>query len=134
MEPDSAPVPLRVLVMDDDEMLLEVSAAALRKSGFEVAVAGDGAAAVELYRQALEAGRRFAAVILDLNIPGAMGGREALERLSALDPGVRAFVSCGNPEDPVVLKFREHGFAGVIEKPRFYLGGHLSERLHALLS
>lgn len=123
-----------ILVMDDDEMIREISGIALRRAGYEVAFAEDGAAAVARYQRSLEDGTRFVAVILDVNIPGRMGGREALARLLELDPQVKAFVSSGCPDDPAMVDHRALGFAGVIEKPDFYLKKALPDLLRELLS
>jgi CheY-like chemotaxis protein len=120
--------------MDDEESIRYVCALRLQKAGFEVCLAEDGAEAVALYRSSLESGTRFAAVILDLNVPGRMGGLEAVRALRDLDPGVKAFVSSGSADDPAVLDHRAYGFAGVIDKPHFYLRKNLAEELERLLA
>jgi CheY-like chemotaxis protein len=107
----------RVLVMDDEEIVTRTAKRMLQKLGYEVEVAGDGAEAVVLYRQACEQGRPFAAVILDLIVPGGMGGCQTVERLLDLDPGVRAIVSSGYSTDPVMSGFLEYGFVAMIDKP-----------------
>lgn len=133
MEADRSAANTPILIMDDTEMILECARIFLGKAGFEVSCATSGAEAVELYRAGLASGRRFAAVILDVNVPGGPGGPETLQALRALDPQVNAFVSSGNPEDPAITNHRALGFAGVIEKPDFYLRPALAERLRALL-
>ena len=85
--------------------------------GFESKVACDGEEAVALYREAAAAGRPFAAVILDLTVPGAMGGIECLRRLRAFDAGVRALVSTGYASDLVMSAHEEYGFCAVVPKP-----------------
>lgn len=134
METDGNARKVRVLVMDDEESMREVCELTLRKAGCEVCLAADGVEAVALYRSSLEVGTRFDAVILDLNVAGRMGGREAMRALLAIDPAVKAFVSSGCPEDPVVLDYRAHGFAGVIDKPGFYLKKSLAEELERLIA
>jgi CheY-like chemotaxis protein len=111
----------KVLVMDDDEMVRFVAGETLKRYGFEVEFANDGSQAVELYRQHHQAGVPFAAVILDLNIPGGMGGEEAMKRLLEIDPAAKGYVSSGRTDDPVMIDFRNFGFSGTIEKPYFYL-------------
>lgn len=107
----------RVLVMDDEEMLLVLAARALRKFGYEPVLAKDGAEAIQLYRTALDTTQPIAAVILDLTVPGGLGGRETMQRLREIDPHVRAIVSSGYSNDPVMAAFRDYGFSGVVAKP-----------------
>lgn len=107
----------RVLLMDDDAAIRSLVSRLLRQLGYDVEAVADGAAAVERYRQAQEAGRPFDAVIMDLTIPGQMGGREAITHLRALDPGVRAIVSSGYSDDPVMADYARYGFCGVLSKP-----------------
>jgi CheY-like chemotaxis protein len=117
----------KVLVMDDDEMVRFVAGETLKRYGFEVEFASDGSQAVELYRQHRLAGAPFAAVILDLNIPGGMGGEEAMQRLLEIDPAAKGYVSSGRTDDPVMVNFRDFGFSGTIEKPYFYLNKELMQ-------
>ena len=106
----------RLLLMDDEEQIRRTAAALLGQLGYEVALAADGETALALYREAA-AKRPFDAVILDLTVPGAMGGKECLEALRAMDPSVKAIVSSGYSTDPVMAAYRKHGFAGVVAKP-----------------
>ena len=117
----------KVLVMDDDEMVRFVAGETLKRYGFEVEFASDGAEAVELYRERRLAGAPFLAVILDLNIPGGMGGEETMQRLLEIDPGAKGYVSSGRTDDPVMVNFRDFGFSGTIEKPYFYLNKELMQ-------
>jgi CheY-like chemotaxis protein len=117
----------RVLVMDDEEVVTRTLKRMLTKLGYDVEVTADGAQAVERYRLAAEQGRPFMAVILDLVVPGGMGGLETLERLRQLDAGVRAIVSSGYSTHPVMSEFLKHGFLAMIEKPY-----HLEELRTAL--
>lgn len=107
----------RLLFMDDEESIRQMAMILLRRFGFEVTCAADGAQAVQLYRQAQENGEPFSLVMMDLTVPGGMGGREAIAQLRRLDPKVRAIVSSGYSSDPVLANFREHGFCGVAAKP-----------------
>jgi len=107
----------RVLVMDDEPDILSFSHVVLKRLGYEAELARDGAEALRRYREAAEGGRPFSAVIMDLTIPGGMGGKEAVKRLLELDPQARAIVSSGYSNDPVMAEFQKHGFRGVVAKP-----------------
>ncbi len=107
----------RVLLMDDEPAIREVTGMMLRMNGYRVACAADGEEALELYRAARDAGEPFDLVIMDLTVPGGMGGVEAMERLLALDPSVRAIVSSGYSNDPVMSDHAARGFVGVLPKP-----------------
>jgi len=107
----------RVLIMDDEEMLRDLVARMLAHLGYETAVAADGATAVRMYHEAREAGRRFDLVLLDLTVPGGVGGAEAVRQLRAVDPTVRAVASSGYSSDPIIAHFRDYGFAGALAKP-----------------
>ena len=113
------PIPLvsRALVMDDDPAVRGVAVAALERAGLEVASAADGAEAISAYRRAMNEGRPFALVLLDLTVCGGMGGKEAMKHLLELDPSVRAIVCSGYSSDPVMSDHRRYGFADVVCKP-----------------
>ena len=87
---------------------------------------------MERYRQAQEAGETFDAVILDLTIPGGMGGKHTVTRLLALDPSAAVIVSSGYSNDPVMAEFRRYGFQGAVSKP--YQLKDLSAVLHEVLA
>ncbi len=107
----------RVLVMDDEEIILDISKKMLSRMGYYVEIAQTGEETISLYKGAMERGVPFDCVIMDLTIPGGMGGRETLSILKEYDPGVAAIVSSGYSNDPVMSKFKEYGFAGVSGKP-----------------
>jgi PAS domain S-box-containing protein len=107
----------RILAMDDEEMIRGLIQEMLHRIGYEVELANDGEEAIEIYRRALAAGRPFDAVILDLTVPGAMGGKEAIGRLCEIDENIKAIVSSGYSIDPVMSNYKEYGFCGVVEKP-----------------
>jgi len=111
------PHSLRVLVMDDDEMIRTVSADILRTLGYSVDFASDGREAMASYQQAQSDNRPFDVVIMDLTIPGGMGGKEAIGRLLAIDPLAKVLVASGYSNDPVLSNYTEYGFVGRIVKP-----------------
>ena len=103
--------------MDDEKFIREVAIQMLSKIGYEVAVADDGNQAVEMYRQAQKSGEPFDTVIMDLTVPGGMGGKMAIQKLKKLDPNVKTLVSSGYSNDPIMSNFRDYGFQGVVKKP-----------------
>ena len=122
----------KILVMDDEDMVRKLLRDTLAVYGYEVTTAADGTMAIELYKEASESGNPFDAVIMDLTIPGGMGGLEAVQRLTEFDPDVRAVVSSGYSNDPVMTNFRESGFSGVIAKP--YRMSKLNSVLHDVIN
>ena len=100
--------------------------------GYEVMLARDGADAVRMFAAARDEGVPFDLVVLDLTVPGGMGGREALQQLRAIDPKVRAIVASGYSEDPVMAHYAEHGFVGVMAKP--YTAQQFDDVLQAVLA
>lgn len=115
----------RILVMDDEEAIRTLVALMVEKLGYEVECACDGAQAVELYLRARESGHRFNAVLLDVTVPGGMGGKEAAVELRTIDPSVKLIVSSGYSDVLVMSEFRKYGFDDVIRKP--YTLAQLSE-------
>jgi PAS domain S-box-containing protein len=107
----------RILVMDDEDIVRTVASDMLNSLGYEVEVAGDGAEAIALFSKARASGKGFDAVIMDLTVPGGMGGKEAVKRLIEIDPAAKAIVSSGYSNDPVMADYGKYGFAGVIAKP-----------------
>jgi CheY-like chemotaxis protein len=107
----------KVLLMDDEQIILDVTLEVLRFLDYEVMFARDGAAALSLYKQEKEAGVPFDLVILDLSVPEGLGGKDAIALLKAYDPSVKAIVSSGYSHDPVVQDFHQYGFSGRLSKP-----------------
>ena len=106
-----------VLLMDDEKIVLEVASEMLGYLGFEVTTAGSGEEALELYDAARERGEHFDLVMLDLTVSGGMGGEETIRRLRETAPSVRAIVSSGYSNNPVMSDYRSYGFNGVVAKP-----------------
>jgi PAS domain S-box-containing protein len=107
----------RILLMDDDADVRQIAAQMLQELGFEVVVAADGAEALAIYRAARERPEEFAFVVLDLTVPGGMGGVACAAELRQLDPDVRLVVASGYSVDPVMAHPEEHGFTAVVAKP-----------------
>lgn len=124
--PDAAPEPAqsapgsrraRILVMDDEEQVRETMRMMLSRSGHEVITAGEGREAVALYGNAAVTADPFDLTIMDLTVPGGMGGKEAVREILALNPLARVIVASGYSNDPVMANFRQYGFSGAIAKP-----------------
>ncbi len=107
----------KVLLMDDEQIIIDVTNEVLRFLGYEVVFARDGAAALEIYKREKSAGMPFDVVILDLSVSDGMGGKETIENLRAFDPAVKAIISSGYSNDPVVQDYTKHGFVGRLNKP-----------------
>ncbi|MEE9611458.1 MAG: ATP-binding protein [Desulfatiglandales bacterium] len=121
----------KVLFMDDEEIIRNIIGEMLGHLGYDVEFAKDGLEAIELYKRSKETGSPFNAVILDLTIPGGMGGVEAIQKLLEIDPQIKAIVTSGYSHDPVMTNFDEYGFSGVISKP--YKIENLNRNLHEVI-
>ncbi|MFY9271137.1 MAG: GAF domain-containing protein [Candidatus Manganitrophaceae bacterium] len=121
----------RVLVMDDEEAVRKVAGQILAYLGYEVDAVEDGGAAVARYEEAKRSGRPFDLVLMDLTVPGKMGGKEAIRKLLEIDPNAKVVVSSGYSNDPIMAEYSKYGFKGVITKP--YRAADVSKILHDLL-
>ena len=117
--------------MDDEETIRRGMSEVLTRLGHSITLAADGEEAVRLYQQRLASGRKFDVVILDLTVPGGVGGYEAMARLRQLDPGIRAIASSGYSDNPVMARAAELGFAGILPKP--YTPSELSDAIARVL-
>jgi len=106
-----------VLVMDDEEMIREIAAEILDYLGYKATTCTRGEEAVALYKSAWESGAPFFAAIMDLTIPGGMGGKLAAEKILEFDPDARLIVSSGYSVDPVMAQYKSFGFCGAVGKP-----------------
>ena len=122
----------KILVMDDEEIIRDVTGEMIEVLGYEVEFAKDGAEAIELYKKAKESAQPFEAIIMDLTIPGGMGGKETIQELIEIDPEIRAIVSSGYSNDPIMADYRKYGFCGVIAKP--YKIKELGEILYKVIT
>jgi PAS domain S-box-containing protein len=120
-----------ILVMDDEDFIRKLASDMLRKIGYTVKVAKDGEEAIQLYKQAIESGQAFDAVILDLTIPGGMGGKETIQQLLLIDENVKAIVSSGYSNDPAMSNHSRYGFKKAVKKP--YLIQEISEALQSVI-
>jgi len=107
----------RILVMDDEEMIRTLSRNMLKLSGLTTDTVKNGEEAIKFFQAAIKSGKPYDVVILDLTIPGGMGGEETSKNLLVLDPKVKIFVSSGYSSSPVVSNYWEYGFVGSIPKP-----------------
>ncbi|MEW6380884.1 MAG: PAS domain S-box protein [bacterium] len=121
----------KVLVMDDQQMIRNMAGQMLTRLGYRVEFAANGEEAIDLYRKAKESEDAFVAVILDLTVPGGMGGKKAVQKLLEIDPDVRAIASSGYSDDPIMTEYRKYGFKGVVTKP--YETKELSEVLYKVI-
>ncbi len=107
----------RILVMDDEESIRNLSKQRLGRLGYESELAKDGAQAIELYKKSMDSGQPFDLVILDLTIKGGMGGKDVIKELLKIDPKVKAIISSGYSNDSVMTNFTIYGFTGILPKP-----------------
>lgn len=121
----------KILVMDDEAMIRELTGNLLDHLGYDVDFAEEGQTAVRKYKIALDASTPYDAVILDLTIKGGMGGRETIGELKKLDPNVKAIVSSGYSDNPVIANYADYGFCEVVAKP--YEVVEFSRKIHRVV-
>ncbi len=116
-EKDDRQRPARILVMDDEDLVKKVVKSQLEYLGHTVLFAGDGREAVEQYQNSLATNRKIDCVIMDLTIPGGIGGKEAVQDILAIDPNAKVIVASGYFNDPVMADYQKYGFLSAISKP-----------------
>ncbi len=103
--------------MDDEDMVGEIACQMIEYLGYKALRVADGADAIKEYKKHREDGDGFQAVIMDLTIPGGMGGEEAVGKILKIDSEAKVFVSSGYSTDPILINFQKYGFSGGIAKP-----------------
>ena len=122
----------KILVMDDEKIVRDVIISMLKHLGYNANGSEDGNEAIMLYKKAMKANSPFDIVIMDLTIPGKMGGKKAVKKLLEIDPSARVIVSSGYSNDPIMANYKQYGFKGFITKP--YKIEELSEILHEMIT
>ncbi len=107
----------KILVMDDDRFIRDILGRMVDRLGCRSSLAADGNEAVFLYQEAMDSGHPFDAVIMDLTVPGGMGGKDAVRRILRVDPEATVVVTSGLPNDTVLKEYKRFGFRGSIAKP-----------------
>ncbi|MBU5638966.1 PAS domain S-box protein [Geomonas sp. Red69] len=121
-----------ILVMDDEAMIRAFAERMLSELGYQVTTCSDGAEAITLYKKALQSGSAFTAVIMDLTIPGGMGGKDAAQQILAVDAAANLIVSSGYSNDPIMADYQAYGFSAAVAKP--YRINDLGQILISLLN
>lgn len=103
--------------MDDEDLVCEIAEQILDFLGYDVVISRDGAQALQLYKEKFDQGSRYDAVIMDLNIPNGIGGKDAVNDLLKIDADAKVIVSSGYANDPIMEDPRSFGFSGCLAKP-----------------
>jgi DNA-binding NtrC family response regulator len=122
----------RILLMDDEDMIRNITGLMLMRLGYDSEVSQEGSEAILIYQQAMNSTCPFDAVILDLNVTAGLGGLDTIKALKAIDPQVKAIISSGFSNDPVMMRFKEYGFQGTLPKP--YKMEDIKEELHKVVA
>ena len=117
--------------MDDEKDVRDTVGSMLKRLGYDVSYSTDGEEAIDFYTHAMQSKSKYDAVILDLTIPGGMGGKQTISKLRELDPEIKAIVSSGYSNNPVMSDYKSYGFSGILAKP--YTLSQLSKVLDDLV-
>ena len=117
MNPTSEGVKGRIILMDDDESIREIAYEIIQALGYDIDCVKEGKELIDMYKEAMAENIHIDAVILDLTVPGGMGGKEAIQKLNEIDPNVFGIVSSGYSNDPIMSVYQDFGFKAVIVKP-----------------
>ena len=107
----------KILIMDDDVIVRTVMETLLKKAGYSPVGVSGGTQTLEIYAEALSQKEPFLITIMDLTIPGGMGGRETVRKLREIDPQAKVIAFSGYSNDPIFSNYEKHGFDGVLAKP-----------------
>lgn len=107
----------KILVMDDEEQLRTIIKLMLTRMGFDVVLAKDGVEALQLYTDSLHSQAPIDLIIMDLTVPGGMGGKEAARKILEVNSDAKIIVASGYFNDPVMARYKEFGFCAAVEKP-----------------
>jgi len=108
---------INILLMDDEEIIRDVATSMLNLLGYNVELAVNGEEAIEKYKAFMEKGKKFDLVIMDLTVPGGIGGKEAIKEMKKIDSSIKAIVSSGYSTDPIMSNYKKYGFEGKLLKP-----------------
>ncbi|QTA93018.1 ATP-binding protein [Desulfonema magnum] len=122
----------KILVMDDQEPILKMVGRMLKSMGYKTAFSADGSQAIKMYKKAQTTEDAFDAVILDLTVPGGMGGLKTIIELLKIDSNVKAIASSGYSNDPIMSNYEDYGFCGIVPKP--YTKSQLAEILNNIFA
>jgi len=122
----------KILFMDDQASIRKMMVTMLAHLGYEVEFAQNGSETIKMYKIAKEKGQPFDAVILDLTVPGEMGGEYTMQKLLDIDPEVIAIITSGYSNKPIMSEYKKYGFSGAITKP--YTMDKLAETLSGVIS
>jgi CheY-like chemotaxis protein len=103
--------------MDDQEIVRETVSSLLEQLGHEIVMAADGVEAIDMYRKSFRSENHIDLLIMDLTVPGGMGGEKAVKEILKINPEARVLVTNGYSNNPVMANYSEYGFCAAVIKP-----------------